>query len=126
MKDVELYVRYTAMIVALIVARRAPALSSMAGLFSPRVETGQYLLTVTVQCVICVQVGSHETWGLAAGNLSQRWSPTVDRVSVVVVCDVAPRAEGPGHSTHHPMVELVAESRLECTRRGAPRGGKNS
>ena len=31
MKDVELYVRYTAMIVALIVARRAPALSSMAG-----------------------------------------------------------------------------------------------
>ena len=31
MKDVELYVRYTAMIVALIVARRAPALPSMAG-----------------------------------------------------------------------------------------------
>ena len=31
MKDVELYVRYTAMLVALIVARRALALSSMAG-----------------------------------------------------------------------------------------------
>ena len=31
MKDVELYVRYTAMIVALIVARRALALSSLAG-----------------------------------------------------------------------------------------------
>ena len=31
MKDVGLYVRYTLMIVAFIVARRAPALSSLAG-----------------------------------------------------------------------------------------------